>query len=289
MSNVLPFMRRVRIIAALVECVSIRGASRLTGADKNTVMNLGVLVGLGCLALHDRLVRGIAMSQGEADEIWTYCTKHERRKRPQDPPDWGDEYTFFIVDADTRLVPGYKTGKRDLETALEFMTDLRQRVVGKPQLSVDGWIHWPEVVGGPSAPKGATWESSSRSTRHRLGIGRVASSSLEKSQYSGHRILAKTSTNHAERVNLTTRSKQRRLVTSPTPTARGSEKASVAAVALHFMHYNFVRVHEALGTTPAVAAGANFQPHGATIGRFFQPHGATHVQGHGATRAGARS
>ncbi len=27
------------------------------------------------------------------------------------------------------------------------------------------------------------------------------------------------------------------------------------AVSLHFMHYNFVRIHQTLGTTPAVAAG----------------------------------
>jgi hypothetical protein len=32
-----------------------------------------------------------------------------------------------------------------------------------------------------------------------------------------------------------------------------------AAVALHFGIYNFVRVHKTLGTTPAVAAGVEFE------------------------------
>jgi hypothetical protein len=145
-ANVLPFPVRVQIVAHLIEGVSIRATARLCDVDKDAVMRLGLLVGLGCLALHDRIVRDVPMALGEVDELWAYVGRHEKRLRPTDPPEWGDNYTLFAIDAVTKLVPSFLTGRRDLDTAAAFMRDLRRRVVGKPQLSVDGWHLWPEAV-----------------------------------------------------------------------------------------------------------------------------------------------
>lgn len=139
MANVLPFAVRVRVIRALVEGVSIRATSRITGADKDVVMRLGATVGRGCMKLHDRLVRNVSAAFLEVDETWAFVGRHEKRKLAKDPPWFGDQYTMFALDADTKLVAAYKTGKRTLDVATEFMHDLRARVDGHPQISVDGW------------------------------------------------------------------------------------------------------------------------------------------------------
>lgn len=146
MANVLPFPVRSRIIRTLVEGNSIRSTSRLTNADKDVVMRLGATVGEGCQKLHDRLVHDVHTGPIEVDETWNFVGRHERRKQPNDPKSWGDQYTLFALDADSKLVPSYVTGKRELGTATTFMRDLHSRVAGKPQVSVDGWPHWIESL-----------------------------------------------------------------------------------------------------------------------------------------------
>lgn len=68
--NVLPFPTRVRIIATLVEGISIRATARLCGVDKDAVMALGVLIGLACMSLHDSLVQRVRAALIETDEVW---------------------------------------------------------------------------------------------------------------------------------------------------------------------------------------------------------------------------
>src|SRR5579859_3844110 len=62
------------------------------------------------------------------------------------------------------------------------------------------------------------------------------------------------STSHIERLNLTMRMSMRRYTRLTKAFSKKVENLA-AAVSLHFMHYNFCRVHQSLGTTPAVAAG----------------------------------
>jgi hypothetical protein len=146
MANVLPFHVRVRVVKALAEGTSIRAAARLTGTNKDAVMRLGLLVGLGCMKLHAKLVQKIRAALIEIDEIWAYVGVHEKRKRERHPAHFGDTYTIFAIDAETKLVPSYLTGKRSLPFATKFMHDLRSRVAGKPQISVDGWPQWEESI-----------------------------------------------------------------------------------------------------------------------------------------------
>src|ERR1700733_6005081 len=98
MANVLSFPTRVRIIAALVEGTSIRATARLVGVDKDAVMKLGALIGLACLVLHARLVKGARSALLEVDEVWAYVGRHQKRLLPTDPPEWGDNYTMFAID-----------------------------------------------------------------------------------------------------------------------------------------------------------------------------------------------
>jgi len=259
MANVLPFKVRVRAVRALVDGNSIRAAARLSGADKDVVMRLGVMVGLGCMKLHDKLVKGVVARYIEVDETWTYVGRHEKRKRKDDPRWFGDMYTMFALDTGSKLVPSYLTGKRSPTGAVHFMQDLRKRVIGKPQVSVDGWPPWIEAVrrsfGHSGVHLGSVVKEYQKEGRPGIGAaayGRVKST--EKTAVYGEPDQDRISTSMAERLNLTTRMHQRRL-TRLTNAYSKKKTNLVAAVGLHFMHYNFVRKHETIGTTPAVKAG----------------------------------
>ena len=62
------------------------------------------------------------------------------------------------------------------------------------------------------------------------------------------------STSHVERQNLTMRMKMRRMTRLTNAFSKKIEGLD-SAVALHFMHCNFCRVHQSLRVTPAMAAG----------------------------------
>ena len=62
------------------------------------------------------------------------------------------------------------------------------------------------------------------------------------------------STSYVERQNLTMRMGMRRLTRLTNAFSKKVENLA-AAVSLHFMYYNFARVHQTLRTTPALAAG----------------------------------
>jgi IS1 family transposase len=264
--NILPPVVRMNIIEHLVEGNSIRATARLLKVDKDAVMYLGVRVGLGCMYLHDRIVRGIHMALGEVDEVWAYVGRHEKRLRAGDPPEWGDAYTLSAIDTVTKLIVAYLTGPRDLDTATAFMFDLRRRIVGKPHLSVDGWIHWQAAVRRAFGYNGCDLgcvikeyqaAGSPDDPERRYSPGRIRR--IEKAAIFGEPDLAKVSTSLAERANLTARMGQRRLTRLTNAYSKKRENL-VAAIGLHTMHYNFVREHTTIGTTPAVRAGLAAAP-----------------------------
>jgi hypothetical protein len=62
------------------------------------------------------------------------------------------------------------------------------------------------------------------------------------------------STSYVERQNLTVRMQMRRLTRLTNAFSKKLDNLK-AAYALHFAHYNFVRIHQTLRVTPAMAAG----------------------------------
>jgi hypothetical protein len=138
-SSVLPFRVRVRVIKTLVEGNSIRATSRLTGADKDVVMRFGKTVGLGCILLHQRLTHDVEADFIECDELWSFVRKKEKRKLKTDPRTWGDMYTMFALDAETKFVPAFATGKRTLVLSLKLAD-------GVPLIPADG--HRGACAGG---------------------------------------------------------------------------------------------------------------------------------------------
>ena len=261
MANVLSFQARVAVIAHLVQGTRIRATAKLCEVDKDAVMRLGVIVGLACLVLHDRLMTGVRSALLEVDEVWAYVGRHDRRRLAKDPPEFGDHYTMFAIDPVSKLVPSFLTGRRNPDTALSFACDLRNRVMGKPQVSVDGWPHWPEAFrkafGWSGVDLGACLkeyenDSTPKDPARKYSPGRVKS--VEKRPLLGCPAMDAVSTALAERLNLTTRMHMRRLTRLTNAYSKKAENLR-AAVGLHFAWYNMVRVHETIGTTPAVAAG----------------------------------
>jgi hypothetical protein len=138
MANVLNTDKQVAIIAALTEGSSIRSIERMTGVDRDTIMRLGVKVGQGCTSLMDETMRNLSCTRLEMDEIWGFVGKKEKHVKPEDDSSLGSVWTFCTIDADTKLVPGFRVGKRDAATANAFVRDIASRMKTRVQISTDG-------------------------------------------------------------------------------------------------------------------------------------------------------
>src|SRR5438128_1115622 len=138
MANVLNTDKQIAIIAALAEGSSIRAIERMTGVHRDTVMRLGVRVGEGCAKLLDTKMRNLSCQYLQFDEIWGFIGKKQRHVTDTDNKTVGDVWTFCAIDADTKLVPSFKVGKRDLVTAKAFVGDVAARIKNHVQISTDG-------------------------------------------------------------------------------------------------------------------------------------------------------
>ena len=131
--------KQAAVISALVEGVSVRSTERMTGVHRDTIIRLMVQVGETCGEILDTMMHGLLCRRIEVDEVWCYVGKKQRHVQPMDDPDRvGDFWTFVAIDADTKLVPTYRVGKRDGATAYHFITDLASRLENRVQLSSDG-------------------------------------------------------------------------------------------------------------------------------------------------------
>src|SRR5438552_5885976 len=145
--NRVSVVRRVQIINCLVEGNSIRSAERLTGTHRDTICRLLVEVGEGCAGLMDAEMRQLPCRRIEVDEIWAYVGKKQRHMTPlDDSRRIGDQYTFVALDPETKIVPAYRVGKRDLPNATAFITDLSERLANRVQLSSDGLAAYIEAT-----------------------------------------------------------------------------------------------------------------------------------------------
>ncbi len=146
MANILPREKQIAVIRALAEGSSIRAIERITGINRNTIMNLGVRVGQGCARLLDETMRNLTCHFLQFDEIWGFIGKKEKHCLPTDDPTLGDVWTFCAIDAETKLVPSYLCGKRDRVTANAFVSDVALRLKNRPQVSSDGLRAYVEAV-----------------------------------------------------------------------------------------------------------------------------------------------
>src|SRR6266566_379534 len=137
--NILSRDQQIQILACLTEGQSIRATERITGIHRDTVMRLGARVGRGCAELHDRMMVGVRAGRLELDEIWGYVGKKQKRVKRHEISHKGDQYTFVALGSASRAIISYSTGKRDSENTDLFTQDLRELVLGVPEISTDGF------------------------------------------------------------------------------------------------------------------------------------------------------
>src|SRR5580765_4735791 len=148
MANVLPKDKQITIIGALAEGSSIRAISRMTGVHQDTICRLGVRIGKGCAAVMDAKMRNLSCKFLQLDEIWGFIGKKEKHVSFNDDPTLGDVWTFCAIDSETKIVPSFKVGKRNHQTANAFLADIASRLKenSRPQISTDGLRSYVEAV-----------------------------------------------------------------------------------------------------------------------------------------------
>ncbi len=256
--------KRRAVIACLVEGNSIRATVRMTGVAKNTVVKLLVDLGTACSDYQDRVMRDLPCKHIQADEIWTFCGSKAKNVPAEkyDDPNYGDVWTWVAIDSDTKLVPSYRVGARDLQEAQLFMRDVAKRLRHRVQLTTDA--HRPYLTAVEGAFAGDVDYAQlikvygSDASKRKGGAAKYSPAVCLGSHsevVTGSPDPAHVSTSHVERANLTMRMSMRRFTRLTNAFSKKLENLA-AAVSLHFAHYNFCRVHLSLdGQTPAMAAG----------------------------------
>ncbi len=260
MPNVLKKDKQIAIISGLAEGMSMRALARVTGVHQDTICRLGVRVGQACARMMDQRLRNLECHYLEFDEIWGFIGKKEKHVSFNDDPTLGDVWTFCAIDAETKLVPSFKVGKRDHFTANAFVSDVASRLNNRPQISSYGlrtYIEAIENAFGLGVDFGMIIKSygvdkGEHHQERRYSAPEVTS--MQKIEVMGRPERDLISTSHIERLNGTTRLHMRRLTRLTYAFSKKLENFE-AAVALHFAYYNFVKTHSAVRSTPAMAAG----------------------------------
>ena len=259
--NFLSRDKQVEVISALTEGLGIRATARITGVNRETVGKLALQVGRGCAELHDRMMVGIRVNRIECDELWSYVGHKRNPQKGPAPlsPVKGDQYTYIALGASSRAIIGYRTGKRTTETTDDFIQDLRQRVIGAPEISTDGLHFYKNAIRdafGGRASHGVINKTYSVTHLNVTEASRryspAAVVAVERQVVSGEPD--QISTSYVERQNLTLRMASKRFARLSNGFSKRIE-CHLAAVSLHVAFYNLCRVHEALRATPAMALG----------------------------------
>jgi IS1 family transposase len=262
--NKLSKEKQTQIIQCLVEGNSIRATCRMTGAAKGTVLRLLADVGIACAKYQDEKFLMLDSKLIQCDEIWSFCYSKEASV-PEDKQGqfgYGDVYTWVAIDADTKLVMSFFVGKRDLTSAHIFIEDLAIRLKNRVQLTTDGNRAYLRAVdrnfGNNNIDYGMLVKLYGCEADGERRYSPAKCLGTIKEVKRGNPDLAKTSTSYVERQNLTMRMSMRRFTRLTNGFSKKIEN-HFFAVSLHFMYYNFCRIHNTLTNplpqTPAMASG----------------------------------
>ncbi len=257
--NRLPNEKRVQILALLTEGNSLRASSRIAGCSLNTVTKLLMEVGEACSHFQDMMLNDLPCKKVQVDEIWSFVYSKQKNTSYEDAGQKGDVWTWTALCADTKLIPSWRVGGRDVGIAEEFMKDLASRMAGRIQLTSDGYKVYENAVEKAFGDNvdyamlhkiyGDTVEGQKRySPAHCIGA--------KKLKVNGNPDLCCVSTSFVERQNLTMRMSMRRFTRLTNAFSKKLDN-HVAAISLHMMNYNFCRIHKTIKVAPAMAANVS--------------------------------
>lgn len=258
--NKLSIEEKVRVVSCLVEGNSLRSTVRMTGVHRTTIQNLLVALGRACSRYQDKLFRNLKCRRIQCDEIWSFVGCKEKNVTfESEQIGWGDIWTWVAMDAETKLVPCWFVGNRDGGAAYHFILDVQQRLASRVQLTTDGhkaYLNAVENAFGAEVDYAQLVKIYGNAPEN-LGEVRYSPAvcmGAKKAVITGEPDFKHISTSFAERQNLTMRMGMRRFTRLTNAFSKKVENHE-AAIALHYMYYNFCRIHQTLRCTPAMAAG----------------------------------
>jgi IS1 family transposase len=266
--NRLSTKERAKIIALLVEGNSLRSTSRITGRSINTVSKLLVDIGIACSDFQDRTIRNLTSTRIECDEIWAFCYARAKNVPEEHRGDYGfgDIWTWVAIDPDSKLIASRLVGWRGEPEAVDFLSDLRERLANRVQLTTDGHVAY---VGAVERVFGHVVDYAQLIKQYGVEANEEASPTARR--YSPNKVTSqevrimtgdpdpdRISTSYVERNNLSMRMSMRRFTRLTNGFSKKAENHA-AAVALYTMWQNFGRPHKSLANpyprTPAMASG----------------------------------
>lgn len=257
--NKLSTEKRAAVVAALVEGNSIRATVRMTGVAKNTVVKLLVDLGAACARYQDEMLRNLPCRRLQCDEIWSFVGAKDKNVPAEKAGKFGvgSVWTWTAIDADTKLVPSFLVGTRDLGSAYTFISDLASRLRHRVQLTTDGYRPYLSAIedafgGDIDYAVLVKLYGADAEGEKRYSPAQCIGTRCEVMQ--GNPDPKHISTSYAERQNLSMRMSMRRFTRLTNAFSKKVEN-HIAAVAVYFMYYNFGRVHQTLRVTPAMEAG----------------------------------
>jgi IS1 family transposase len=261
--NRLSTERRAQIIGCLTEGMSIRSTVRITGAAKNTITKLLVDLGEVCSDYQHRTLVDLPCTVIECDEIWNFVGAKDKNIPEARRGEYGvgSVWTWTAICADTKLIPTWFVGQRSADDGFQFMMDLRTRLKYRPQITTDGLGAYAAAIGfsfGAQVDWAVLQKTYSSDPADERRYSPAICTGIDINVRTGDPDPERISTSYVERQNLTMRMNMRRMTRLTNAFSKKIENLA-AAVALHYMVYNFARPHSTLANpyprTPAMAAG----------------------------------